>query len=195
MTTSSGPFKFCPYCGALLDRRRDGDGERPFCHSCRKTFYRNPTVGVAVIAMTAEGILLVRRIGSYEGMWCIPCGHVEWDEDIRSAARREFLEETGLRVRLGPVFAVHSNFHDRSRQTVGVWFEGAITGGEIRPGSDASDVGFSPWTASRPWPFPPTAPYAANSCSIIQLRDPGQRHPCRADPQGRGTRPSGPPKW
>ncbi len=135
-------FKYCPLCGKLLETIHDGDRARQKCPACGYIQYRNPTVGVAVIIVQDKRILLVKRKGSYEGKWCIPCGHVEWDEDIRDTAKRELKEETGLDVEVGEVFEVHSNFHDPDHQTVGVWFLGQIKGGKLNPGSDSSDAKF-----------------------------------------------------
>lgn len=142
------PFRFCPFCRETLQPFFHEERLRLICPGCGWIHYRNPTVGVAVILLreatppkTGPELLLGER---RSGGWCIPCGHVEWDEDIQAAAQREFLEETGLDVDVRDVFAVHSNFYDPHRQTVGVWYLGRLTSGQLQPGGDLAQVSYFP---------------------------------------------------
>ena len=124
--------QFCPDCGGALFFDYRGGQRPPTCSTCGYVRYRNPAVGVAVVVRDDTGRVLMgrRASGAYAGLWCIPCGYVEWDEDVRAAAIREMREETGVEVELGEVIAVHSNFHNTAQHTVGIWFAGRIVSGE-----------------------------------------------------------------
>ena len=149
-------FRFCPQCATPFVLRVISDLQRMACPACDFVFWQNPVVGVAVIVLEGERVVLGRRAtGVYQGSWCIPCGYVEYDEDVRRAAQREFQEETGLRVELGEVYTVHSNFHDPAMHSVGIWFRGDVTSGELRAGDDINAVGLFPLNAlPEPLAFP-----------------------------------------
>ena len=137
----------CPGCGGRLEPRFKGDRMRPVCVDCGRPVFHNPAVGVAIIVRDDEDrILLVRRAPgvTYAGMWCIPCGYVEWEEDVRAAAIRELKEETGLEIEIDGVAAIHSNFHNANQHTVGIWFDGHVAGGTLTPGDDADAALFAP---------------------------------------------------
>ncbi len=138
MRMHDDPYLFCPRCASSLEPFHDGDRLRKRCPRCSWMHYRNPTVGVAVVLITEEGLWLGRR---RSGGWCIPCGHVEWDETLEQAAKREAKEEMGIDVELGEVLAVFSNFHDPQQHTVGVWFRSyAPEIHHARPGGDLDDL-------------------------------------------------------
>jgi len=136
-------FFYCPVCGAPLTKGFFSGRQRLVCSKCGRIHYENPIVGVAAIIRNHMGqILMAKRAGksTYEGLWCIPCGYVEYDEDILTAVVREAKEETGLSIEPLEVYAVHSNFHDAQQHTVGIWFKTKVIGGKMLAGDDACQL-------------------------------------------------------
>ena len=176
-----GAYRYCPYCATPLEPFHDGERQRLRCPHCGWVHYRNPTVGVAVVLLEADRLLLgLRR----DGGWCIPCGHVEWDESVEEAAVREFAEETGLTVALEGVLAVHSNFHDPAHHTVGVWYCGRRTAGHLRAGGDLVAVRFFPLDDLPPLKFPTDAQVVAALRATPSLK---KRASGCSGPQSRST--------
>jgi 8-oxo-dGTP diphosphatase len=91
-------------------------------------------VGVAVVQ---DGkILLVPHHDTDAGpvQWCIPGGQLEPGESMEDAARREFEQETGLRVRYCRLLDVSEvNLPERSYHSITITFTGTVVGGQIRP--------------------------------------------------------------
>jgi 8-oxo-dGTP diphosphatase len=152
--------QFCPDCGGALFFDYRGGERPPSCPACGYERVQYPTVGVAaVICDDAGRVLMGRRAqGRYAGLWCIPCGRLEWGEDVRAGALRELLEETGIIAEIGPVLAVHSNFHRPEFLTVGIWFEAKAVGGHLHPADgELSEVAYFDPNDPPPLAFPTDA--------------------------------------
>ena len=121
---------------------------------------RYPSVGVAVVIRDETGrVLMGRRTrGRYADLWCIPCGRLEWGEEVRAGALRELAEETGLTAEITGIAAVHSNFHRPDDLSVGIWFHGVVTGGELYPvDGELSELAYFHAAEPPPLAFPTDA--------------------------------------
>ncbi len=137
---------FCPMCGTKFSYRHDGEKERPICDHCQYIHYENPAVGVAAVVLDENNRILLglRNRGRKSGLWCIPCGYVDYEEDIYDAVVREFKEETNLDVEVERLLDVHSNFFYPDKHSVGIWFLARRIGGELQAKDDLDDVGYFP---------------------------------------------------
>ncbi len=126
------------------------------CVSCGYICYENPVVGVAAIVLNDKRQILLgrRKNGKYKGRWCIPCGYVEYDEDVYDGVVRETAEETGLNVEICGVFTVLSNFHEPECHSVGIWFRANVIGGQPRAGDDIDQLGYFSPDSLPPMAFP-----------------------------------------
>ena len=64
--------------------------------------YPRPALTADVAVLRLEGIpeilLVERKDPPFEGMWALPGGFMEIDESLEVAARRELMEETGIKA-------------------------------------------------------------------------------------------------
>jgi len=137
-------YNYCPVCGKKLKPVESGESIRPGC-DCGFVFYANPAPSAAAIVIEGRRYLWVRRAKDpNKGLWSLPAGFLEWDEDIRDCARRETLEETGLEVEIGECMTAVSGFDDPRTQSLLAVFWARVTGGVERAGSDAAETGWFP---------------------------------------------------
>ncbi len=147
-------FSYCPLCAAPLERAREGEHPRMVCRACGYVHYRNPSPAAGVLIVENGAVLLVkRRYEPFQGLWSIPSGFIEHDEDVRAAAAREAMEETGLAVEIDALHAVETCFDDPRGNTLLVLYRAHATGGTPRAGDDAEEVGFFPLTDLPPIAF------------------------------------------
>lgn len=72
--------------------------------------YRAPALTVDAVLLKGREVLLIRRGREpFQGAWAIPGGFVDVGERVEDAARRELVEETGLRGDIVDLLGVWSD--------------------------------------------------------------------------------------
>jgi 8-oxo-dGTP diphosphatase len=167
-------YVYCPLCGTPLVREREGTRVRMKCSSCEFVQYRNPAPAVGVVIVEDDRVLLAkRRFDPFKGLWVIPSGFIEYDEDARTTGAREAFEETGLSVEIEDLYSVESCFDDPRGNALLVLYRARITGGEPTAGDDAEDVRFFPLND-----LPPIA-FEAHRTALGKLASAATRRPGR----------------
>lgn len=129
---------FCPLCGTRLEKHHIFGRTRDLCPSCSYVHFEDPKVAVGVVVEKEGRIVLAKR--GHEpnyGRWSFPSGYVDAGEKLEDAARREVLEETGLRVRIRKLLGVYSQ---KGERTIFVAYAGQAIGGEMEAGEECLEV-------------------------------------------------------
>jgi len=164
--TAGESYRYCPRCGSPLVERVIEQKRRAICPSCEFVHYRNPVPACGVVLVENGRVLLVqRKFEPHVGMWTLPAGFVEADEDAAGCAVREMKEETNLDIEIVRLFNVYSAFDDPRTPVVLVLYLGKRTGGDVRGGDDASDAKFFDLGA-----LPPDIAFRAHRSALSDIR-------------------------
>lgn len=104
---------------------------------------RTPLLVTDCVVLDAEGRVLLIRRGNppFKGMLALPGGFVDVGETVEDAARREVLEETGVKVgRLALVGVYSDPKRDPRGHTCSVAFLARVARATPRAGSDAAEA-------------------------------------------------------
>jgi ADP-ribose pyrophosphatase YjhB (NUDIX family) len=147
---------FCVNCGAPLVPRTIEGRELEACPNDDYVLWRDPKVATAVVVEAGGGIVLGRRaIEPGYGLWCLPGGFVNHDEDPAGAAARECMEEINARVDLTGLIGVYHIAKRTTSSMVGIAYRGRVSeGAAISAGSEMLEVRVFPLDALPPIAFP-----------------------------------------
>jgi ADP-ribose pyrophosphatase YjhB (NUDIX family) len=143
-------MRFCPSCGAEVERRIPSGDDRPrhVCPACGTVHYHNPKVVVGSVCTLGERLLLCRRaIEPRRGYWTIPAGYLELGESAEAGAAREAWEEARARIELEGLLAVYSV--ERIGQ-VQLLYRARLLHDDVAPGPESLEVGLVGW-GEIPW--------------------------------------------
>lgn len=132
---------FCPRCGIPIHLETKFGKVRPVCPACGWIYFADPKVAAAVLVEQGGRVLLVRRVNEpFRGLWTLPAGFVDAQEDPARAAARECEEETGLTVRVTRVLdVIAGREHERGADFV-IVYAAQVESGILTAGDDADDV-------------------------------------------------------
>jgi ADP-ribose pyrophosphatase YjhB (NUDIX family) len=147
-------IRYCAVCGAATHYVvPDGDNrERAVCTNaeCAHVHYENPLNVVGTVPFWQDTVLLCKRnIEPRFGFWTLPAGFMELDEGLAAGALRETVEEAGINVRMGALFAMMNVV--RVGQ-VHFFYLAEMLDAELNPGPETSEARFFredeiPWDA------------------------------------------------
>jgi 8-oxo-dGTP diphosphatase len=147
---------FCVNCGSVLVPRVIEGREVEACPNDGFVLWHDPKVSTAVVVEAEGGIVLGRRsIEPGYGLWCLPGGFVNDDEDPAVAAVRECREEISVPVQLTGLIGVYHIAKTDAPSMIGIAYKGRLVDGAVpAAGAEMLEVAVFPMESIPPLAFP-----------------------------------------
>ena len=133
------PFRFCPRCGAGLEKSDDAELR---CVECHHVWYRNPapTVGAAIVH-DGRALVTQRARDPEKGRFDVPGGFLDVDEDPIDGLKREIREELGVEIEAAVEDCISMVPHSYGADGVDVLalgFRARLVSGDPKPADDVA---------------------------------------------------------
>lgn len=147
---------FCVLCGTQLAVRVIEGREVEACPNDAFVLWHDPKVTTAVVIEVDGGVVLGRRsIEPGRGLWCLPGGFVNDDEDPWEAAARECFEEICAKVELTRLIGVFHIAKQSAPSMVGIAYQARLAEGSVMSaGAEMLEVGVFQLDSLPPLAFP-----------------------------------------
>jgi ADP-ribose pyrophosphatase YjhB (NUDIX family) len=134
---------YCVNCGTALVSRVIEGRDVEACPKDNFILWHDPKVSTAVVVEASDGIVLGRRaIEPGHGLWCLPGGFVNDDEDPAEAAARECMEEINATVEVTGLIGVYHIAKTAAPSMVVLAYRGRLAGGAaLSAGAEMLEVG------------------------------------------------------
>jgi 8-oxo-dGTP diphosphatase len=121
---------YCVLCGTALVTRVIEGREVEGCPNDDFVLWHDPKVTTAVVVEVDGGVVLGRRaIEPGRGMWCLPGGFVNDDEDPWDAAARECMEEIRATVEQTRLIGVYHIAKRGAPSMIGIAYQARLAPG------------------------------------------------------------------
>lgn len=147
---------YCVNCGTELVKRVIEGREVEACPNDAFVLWHDPKVTTAVVVELEGGIVFGRRaIEPGYGLWCLPGGFVNDDEEPAIAAARECLEEICAAVEMTGLIGVYHISKRDAPSMIGIAYRARLVdGGVPSPGAEMLEVRVFPIGSAPPLAFP-----------------------------------------
>ena len=161
---------YCVNCGSELVARVVEGRELEACPNDDFVLWHDPKVTTAVVIEVEGGILLGRRsIEPGRGLWCLPGGFVNDDEDPWDAAARECLEEICAGVEMTRLIGVYHIAKRTAPSMIGIAYQARLAAGSRPvPGLEMLEVGVFTLDSLPPLAFPSHRQVVAEYVGTLQ---------------------------
>lgn len=106
---------------------------------------QNRVAADLIIEQDEKIVLIKRKFDPFKDVWCLPGGHVEHGEQVKTAAKREAKEETGLDIEIKELLGIYDEpGRDPRGPIISVAYVCSTAGGELSADTDAKEARWFP---------------------------------------------------